>query len=173
MNSISTAGMSTKFWGPNAWNFLFSCILGTYPIKIDNKNKDHKTIKNEFKHLFNSLGVIMPCIFCRESYKVFIKEQPVEPALVGRIELFHWLYKLKDKVNKKLIKQEKDCFKEECKKLNMKLKNKTINKTQYNCLYQKIEKDIFKTKPTPKFDDVLNYYESYRAKCNNKLKTCA
>jgi hypothetical protein len=52
----------------------------------------------------------------------------------------------------------------------MKLKNKTINKTQYNCLYQKIEKDIFKTKPTPKFDDVLNYYESYRAKCNNKLK---
>ena len=31
-------GIKTSFWGPNAWNFLFSAIAGTYPIKYD-KNR--------------------------------------------------------------------------------------------------------------------------------------
>ena len=34
----STSGLSTKSWGPNGWYFLFSCIMGGYPIKIDKKN---------------------------------------------------------------------------------------------------------------------------------------
>ena len=41
---LSLSGMKTKYWGPNAWNFLFCSILGTYPEQIDIKNKDH--IKN-------------------------------------------------------------------------------------------------------------------------------
>ena len=44
----SLAGMKTRVWGPNAWNFLFCCILGTYPEKIDPKNKEHIKTK---KHL--------------------------------------------------------------------------------------------------------------------------
>ena len=45
---LSLSGMKTKYWGPNAWNFLFCSILGTYPEQIDIKNKDHIKIKKEF-----------------------------------------------------------------------------------------------------------------------------
>lgn len=171
-NYISLSGMKTKFWGPNAWNFLFCSILGTYPEKIDNKNKEHIKLKKEFTNLFKSLCFIMPCIFCRESYKKFIKELPIEQHLDGRIQLCFWLYKLKDKVNKKLIKQELECFKSENDKLLKKLKDKKINKNQYKCLYDKLKTDILITKKSPKFIDVLNYYEQFRAGCNKKYKTC-
>ena len=107
---LSLSGMKTRYWGPNAWNFLFCSILGTYPEKIDNKNKNHIKIKKEFKNLFSSLCFILPCIFCRESYTNFIKEISIDEHLHGRIELCNWLYKLKDKVNKKLIKQENKFF---------------------------------------------------------------
>lgn len=169
---VSLAGMRTNFWGPNAWNFLFSSILGTYPETINNKNKEHIQIKKAFKSLFMSLGFIMPCVFCRESYKKFIKEMPIESSLSGRIKLFYWLYKLKDKVNKKLIKQENDCLKNEHEKILKKLKDKKITKSQYNCLYDKLKKDILYTKPSPPCVEVLNYYEQFRAGCNNKTKTC-
>lgn len=171
-NYTSLAGMKTTFWGPNAWNFLFCSILGSYPEKLDNKNKNHIKIKKEFKNLFNSLCFVMPCIFCRESYKVFIKELPIDEHMSGRIDLCFWLYKLKDKVNKKLIKQENECFINEHDKLLKKLKEKKINKTQYKCLYDKLKKDILVTKRSPKFIDVLNKYENYRAGCNSKTKTC-
>lgn len=168
----STAGMRTTFWGPSAWNFLFTSVLGTYPEKIDLKNANHLRIKKEFKNLFMSLGYVMPCVFCRDSYKQFIKEMPIDSYLSGRIRLFFWLYKLKDKVNKKLIKQENDCFKVEHAKILLKYKEKKINKTQYKCLFEKLEKDILFTIPTPPFNDVLNYFEQFRAGCNNKSKTC-
>lgn len=171
-NYASLAGMKTTFWGPNAWNFLFSSILGTYPEKLDNKNKTHIKIKKEFKNLFNSLGFVMPCIFCRESYKGFIKDMPIDSYLNGRVNLCFWLYKLKDKVNKKLIKQENECFKVEHGKILEKLKLKKINKTQYKCLYDKLKKEILFTKKSPPFIDVLNHFESYRAGCNAKTKTC-
>ena len=171
-NYVSLSGMKTNFWGPNAWNFLFCCILGTYPEKIDNKNKAHIKIKKEFINLFNSLSFVMPCIFCRDSYSIFIKELPIDSHLGGRVQLCFWLYKLKDKVNKKLIKQELECFKSENEKLLKKIKDKKINRSQYKCLYDKLKSDIIITKKSSKFIDVLNYYEQYRAACNKKNKTC-
>lgn len=169
----SLAGMKTSFWGPNAWNFLFCSILGTYPEKINNKDKNHIKIKKEFINLFNSLAFIMPCVFCRESYKQFVKELPISDYLNGRIELCHWLYKLKDKVNKKLIKQEKECFNNEHSKILEKLKLKKINKTQYKCLYDKLKHDILITKSSPTFKCVLNKYEKYRAGCNISTQKCS
>lgn len=168
----SLAGMKTRVWGPSAWNFLFCCILGTYPDKIDIKNKDHIKIKKHFKQLFHSLSLLLPCIFCRKSYANFLKEMPIESHLNGRIDLAFWLYKLKDKVNKKLIKQEKECLKSENSKLLKKLKDKKINKIQYKCLYDKLKSDILFTKSSPSFISILNHYESYRAGCNDKSKTC-
>lgn len=168
----SLSGMKTSFWGSNAWNFLFCSVLGTYPEKIDNKNKNHIKIKKEFKNLFNSLCYVMPCIFCRDSYKKFIKDLPIDEYLDGRINLCFWLYKLKDKVNKKLIKQEIECFKTEHEKLLKRLKDKKINKVQYKCLYDKLKNDILITIKSPKFEDILNKYEQYRAGCNNKTKKC-
>lgn len=170
---LSLSGIKTRYWGPNAWNFLFCCILGTYPDKIDNKNKEHIKIRKEFKGLFNSLQFILPCIFCRQSYSGFIKELDIDNYLSGRIELCNWLYKLKDKVNKKLIKQELDCFKNEHKKILLKLKDKKITRVQYKCLFDKLKKDILITKKSPPFINILNHYESFRAGCSAKYKTCS
>ena len=168
----SISGMKTRFWGPNAWNFLFCSVLGTYPDRLDKKNKTHIKIKNEFINLFNSLGFIMPCIYCRQSYRQFIKELPLNKYMNTRIELCFWLYKLKDKVNKKLLKQENECFKKEHEKIIARFKEKKINKIQYKCLYDKLKKDICITKKSPPFIEVLNKYESYRAGCKNSNKMC-
>lgn len=101
------SGMNTKEWGPGLWKFLFMSILGRYPKKIDDKNREHIALKMYYKDFLTNLGYIMPCVFCRQSYIEFLRELPLEPFLVGKIELMYWLYLIKDKVNKKLLEQEK------------------------------------------------------------------
>ncbi len=104
---LNDSGMNTKEWGPGLWKFLFISILGRYPKKIDEKKREHQIIKKSFKDLLINLEHILPCVFCRDSYKIFITELKIEPFLIGKIELMYWLYLIKDKVNKKLIDQEK------------------------------------------------------------------
>ena len=172
----STSGLSTKSWGPKGWYFLFSCIMGGYPIKIDKNNDDHVRIKRQFKNMLLSLGYTMPCIYCRESFKKFCKELPIESSLSGRIELMRWLYDLRNKVNEKLIAQEKKCYNDEKKRLKKiyysGLKTNESQENYYDSLKQFKEK-TFVTKQSPSFQEVLDAYESIRAVCSNKSKTCA
>ena len=105
---LSTSGLATKSWGPSGWMFLFSCVMGGYPPVIDNKNPEHLKTKKHFKNMFESLGYTMPCIFCRDSFKVFYKELPIDNFLSNRIDLMKWLYLIRNKVNEKLIQQEID-----------------------------------------------------------------
>lgn len=167
-----TSGAKTRKWGPSLWNFLFTSILSRYPMKIDNTNKEHLLIKTEFEHLLNSLGVILPCVFCRESYKGFLAELPVKKYLVGRIELMFWLYSIKDKVNKKLIKQEKECYIDEIKRLKALYKENKISEKEFYSRKAKAKLEIFLTVPSPPFKYVLDKYEEYRATCSKKAKKC-
>lgn len=169
---LSTAGLSTSEWGPSGWYFLFACIMGSYPSKIDNNNKEHIRIKKEFKNMLNSLSYTMPCIFCKISYKQFCKDLPIEVGLVGRIELMHWLYQIKDRVNKKLMLQELECFNDNKSKIDIRYKNNNITKIEYNNLVNNLKKNTFITSKSPTFINVLNQYESIRAKCSTKSKTC-
>lgn len=169
----STSGMSTKHWGPSAWNFLFISILGRYPIKIDFNNKEDLKIKESFYSLFMSLPIILPCIFCRNSFDKFIKELPIDDYLVGRIELFYWLYLMKDKVNKKLLKQEQEAYEEQKYKLKQLYNKGIISSKKYKKKLKKCKKESFNTIPSPPFKDVLDYYESFRANCSTKAKTCS
>jgi hypothetical protein len=129
--------------------------------------------KKYFNQLFNNLGYIMPCVFCRESYKQFYKELPIDDFLSGRVELMYWLYLMKDKVNNKLIAQEKKCYNDEKKKLKCKYKEHKISKDEYYSLVKKFKKNTFKTIPTPPFKDVLDKYEKLRAICHAKTKSCS
>jgi hypothetical protein len=101
------SGMSTKEWGPGLWKFLFMSIMGAYPYRLDMSNKSHLEIRESYKSLLTNLQITMPCVFCRESFKQFLKELPLDNFLNGKIELMYWLYLIKDKVNKKLLEQEK------------------------------------------------------------------
>jgi len=168
----STSGMSTKFWGPKAWDFLFTSIIGNFPFKIDNNNKEHIKLQMYYKNFLTSLEFVMPCIFCRKSFKKFINEIKIDNFLHGRIELMYWLYLIKDKVNKKLIKQEEKCYKNEKKRLKELVKNKSMTRKEYLFKLEEFKEDTFQTIPSPPFKEVLDKYESMRAKCSIKTKTC-
>ena len=94
-------GMMTKVWGPAGWVFLHSCVMG-YPLKINEKKPEDRKRKKKTKVFFETIGHIFPCIYCRESYQRFIKELPIDKFLDSRRKLANWLYKIHNKVNKKL-----------------------------------------------------------------------
>jgi hypothetical protein len=166
----STSGMSTRNWGPHSWKFLFTSIMGRYPIKI--KTEEHKKIAHDFKILLTSLSNILPCIFCRNSFEIFLRELPIEPFLKGRIELMYWLYLMKDKVNNKLIKQERKCYNDEKRRLKNMYRNKELSKRDYYIKIEKFKAKTFVTVVTPPFKQVLDEYESIRAVCSKKSLTC-
>lgn len=168
-----SSGMSTKHWGPAAWKFLFTSIMGRYPFKLDMENAEHILIRNAFKNMLTSLQIVMPCIYCRESFKIFLLELPIEPYLVGRIELMYWLYLMKDKVNKKLLNQENQCYNDEKRRLKGMFYNGLITEEEYYKQAQGFKEETFNTIPTPPFKEVLDQYESLRAVCSDKAKTCA
>lgn len=169
----SNSGMATSVWGNSAWKFLFTSIMGNYPLKIDNTKLDDLKIKKAFKDMLSNLSITMPCIFCRESFKIFITELPIEKYLIGRIELMYWLYLMKDKVNKKLKCQENICYNDEKKALKTLYYTHQISEIEYYSRVKKSKEKIFLTKDTPLFKDVLDTYENLRAICSKKAKTCA
>lgn len=165
------SGISTRFWGCRAWDFLFVSILGRYPIKVI--TKEDLEIKQAFKSMLTNLSLVMPCIFCRNSFKEFLQELPIEDYLIGRIELMYWLYLMKDKVNKKLIKLEHNCYNDEKSKLKGMFYNKEISEEEYYKKVKEFKYDNFVTIPTPPFKEVLDKYETQRARCDPRAKKCS
>ncbi len=165
---MSNNGIKTSFWGPHAWAFLFSSIAGAFPLNVDNKNPVHVRIVKSFQHMLNSLQFTLPCIYCRESYGRFIKELPMKDYLHSRRSMMKWLYLVHDKVNAKLIQQERECYEREKKEL---LKRKLSPDKLKQRLVQ-IRADTMKTRPSPPFERVLAKYEKQRAGCSKKAQRC-
>jgi hypothetical protein len=162
-------GIKPELWGPYFWKTLFYTGLN-YPVKIDKNNKCHITLRKHYKVFFCSLQYTLPCIFCLESYRRFWKEDEIDRYLDSRMNLLKWLYMLKDKVNKKLIYQEKQRFQSEKKKLLDKYKEKygstnlwkkTVN-IGYSIKLDKLEKKIIKTKNSPTINQAMEYFASLR-----------
>ena len=151
--------MQTTKWGPSAWDtfFIFS---RNYPEKYNPENKEHLEVRKHTKRFYQALVYILPCKYCRLSFKDFWKEVPIEDYLDTRNDLTFWVYTIKDLVNKKLIFQEKRIFEEAISKASSS-KEKNI-----------LKKEIFITIPSPPFCEVVKYYEQYRAGCSAKTKSC-
>lgn len=165
---MSTNGIKTLFWGPPAWKFLFSCIAGSFPVKVDPTNKSHLKIVSSFHSMFKSLGYTLPCIYCRESYQVFLKELPMADFSDSRKNMMKWLYLIRDKVNQKLMKQERECYESE----RSALMKKNINPDKLKAMLKKIRQSTLVTKPSPPFEKILSFYEKQRAGCSKKTKKC-
>ena len=84
--------MDTRFWGKDGWIFLHSIAYN-----YDNKN-DHI-----YKAFFKSIQHILPCIYCRRSYKKYITENPVNTKNLPK-----WVYLIHNLVNDKLRDQGYD-----------------------------------------------------------------
>lgn len=83
--------MDTKFWGPDGWKFLHSCVQLYTPEK-----------KSAYIKFFNSIKNVLPCIYCRMSFSEYITDLPIENYIDN---LPKWLYLIHNKVNDKLRKQ--------------------------------------------------------------------
>ena len=90
--------MDTRYWGPDGWKLLHT-IAYNYPI-----NPNGYDIQTH-KIFYTIIGDILPCKFCRISYKQYISETPINKYLSSRDDLFKWLYIIHNKVNDKLRKQ--------------------------------------------------------------------
>jgi hypothetical protein len=146
INNISA--FKTKLFGPKYWYTLFTMVLGAYPVKIDSLNKEHLVVKKYFKSMLYGLRYTLPCSICRNSYASFYEQLNINKFLSSRYRLTYWLYLMKDKVNRKLLTQER-----EIKKSHTKV--------------------LFKTKPTPSFLAVVKHYYKERAmSCNSVYKRC-
>lgn len=156
---------NTKEWGPSLWKSMF-IIATNYPITLQKNNKEHESLKRHYKAFYTNLKFMLPCKFCRESYTQFLKELPIDNYLGGRRDMVMWVYKIKDKVNKKLINQERLLLELETDKLKGDgglTKLKMIE----------LRKKIMYTKPSPSFKEVYDHYMSFKAKsCSKITKTC-
>lgn len=96
--SNANNGMMTTLWGPSAWIFIHSVGHG-YPLE---PSQDHK---NNYRQFFESLSDVLPCKYCRESFKQFITTgdtKLTDDIFKNRDSLTEWLYNIHEKVNNKL-----------------------------------------------------------------------
>ncbi len=109
---MSTSGLCTSVWGSPGWLFLHSIAAG-YPVNPDEYDAQEGNplghTRKVYTDFFTNTGGVLPCRFCRDSYKLFIKEIPISDYIHSRESIFEWLFIIHNKVNKKLgIKEEDD-----------------------------------------------------------------
>lgn len=95
---MSNNGLMTKIWGPPLWKALH-CITFGYPEKPTQEQKDN------YRQFLTTLGTVLPCSYCRDSYTNFISEgenKLTDADLISRDALTEWFYKLHNRVNNKL-----------------------------------------------------------------------
>ena len=98
-NTKTISNISPKYWGKNAWSFIYS-FISVYP-----KESDQNVIDNAIK-FFHSLIHLLPCDGCRNSYSIFMKEPDTNiddcTNFTSRKNIIKFVYNLREKVNKKV-----------------------------------------------------------------------
>lgn len=164
LSSNSNNGMITKIWGPPLWKSLHTITFG-FPINPSYQDK----IK--YKNFFESLGDVLPCKYCRESYKKFIDEPDTQltfDVLNNRYTLSKWLYDIHNKVNNKLGMNYGVKFKDivdRYETYRAKCSNNSCSKpTNYNCYYVSKYKDC----PIISLAIANKFYNLANSKIKNK-----
>lgn len=128
----SKNGMMTKVWGPAGWLFLHSVSFG-YPENPDQYDVENGlapgTTRSHYLRFFKEIGYVLPCRYCRDSYREFINIDRLEDNLQNRDRLIDWFWRIHNKVNEKLgseycdaslkeIKQRYESYRAKCKALS-------------------------------------------------------
>jgi len=94
----ANTGMQTNVWGPAGWVFLH-CIVQNYPWNPTLKQK------TQYKKFLSAIACVLPCKYCRDSFAQYVSEKDSrldDKSLKNRKTLTLWLYKIHNKVNRKL-----------------------------------------------------------------------
>ncbi len=154
----STYGVKTKAWGPHFWKTMYFVAMN-YPVSNPSQ-QDRK----HYKSFYQSIQFILPCGLCLADFKKAVKEIPIDEYLDSRIDLLRWIWDMYDRVNCKLMAQEKKRFIEERNKLVQYYDEKRINKKQFDQRVEKIYQKICTTQKTTPFKQVLSEYAQHRAR---------
>lgn len=114
-------GLITSIWGPHEWEVFHAKTFG-YPIKPTDEQKI------DYLNYFKALGNVLPCKYCRESYKVFISKNPIDRSskqslgntvldmdvMKSRETLTMWGFNLHNAVNNKLGVDYGETYEELC-----------------------------------------------------------
>jgi len=87
--------LNTKIWGPHAWFLIDSVCIG-YP------NNPTKKYKKNMKKFIYSLRYLLPCIICRNHFKTFCKNNPLDyDILKSKKKIILWIIKAHNNSNEK------------------------------------------------------------------------
>lgn len=81
--------MDTRVWGPTVWNALHG--LPWY------------TTLPQAEAFLQTLGDVLPCIYCRDTYRTWLRVNPLQAE--HPVQLASWLWRTHEAVNQKLGKQ--------------------------------------------------------------------
>ena len=90
--------MNTWIWGPPKWKFL-------HTLSFSPEAQEHA---EDIALFLECLGVVLPCVFCRESYVTFVHQIQRQMGNMSLVEIIQsaqlsvWMYKLHEMVNDKL-----------------------------------------------------------------------
>ncbi len=146
-----------KAWGPPLWRKLHT-ITFRYPVHINPSNIDHQQIKIKTKALFTSLKNTIPCKMCRDSYRIFIKQMPIDGYLDSRERLAFWLYKIHNRVNAKLRKLESEQYKIALQKVEEYARVHRISPNELASIKAQLKGQIMITRADPTFEYVKRLY---------------
>lgn len=127
-NPDSSNGLITSIWGPHEWEALHAKTFG-YPIKPTDEQK------LAYLQYFILEGDVLPCVFCRGSYKQFINQADTMldmSVMESRETLTKWGFRIHRAVNKKLGVDYGDTYEELCYKYES--YRAKCTKTEKGCL---------------------------------------
>lgn len=158
--------MNVNSWGPGLWIGLH-CMALNYPI---NPTLEDKT---KYKNFFELLSDMLPCKYCRQSYKIYLKYLPIDEYLDSRHGMCYWIYTLHNLVNEKVCKpnvtfdhamKKYEKMRAKCGKINM--VNKSFGSCQKNIIDNNQELDKFIQKTENKYGNMTKKYLSELYKSN-------
>lgn len=156
--------MQTSKWGKPGWETMFYVAAG-YEL-----NDLPQHVKGpQYKRFFQSMGSVLPCKYCRDSYVDFFQELDFDEYLTRRCGCIQFVYDMKRKVNEKLRLQEQRALKIEYDKLSSTL---STDDPRFWENMQRIAHKICYTKPDPPLAEVIENLSKCKAQCSANMKTC-
>src|SRR6476469_7314365 len=139
--------MNTSSWGPAGWKFLLNVAAG-YDL-----NEAPKNIKDaQYTKFFESIGDILPCKYCRQSYVPFYESLDIKRYLdMPSCGLIRFVYDMKQLVSNKLKAQEAKALHEEFNQLSNRMSK---DDPKFWETMRENAKKICATEPTPDFQKV-------------------
>lgn len=83
-------GISPNLWGSQAWHFIHM-VAFSYPENPTEQDKE------KYLHFFSSLGNVLPCPICGQSFLEKMKKYP--PNFENNEKLFEWTVDIHNTIN--------------------------------------------------------------------------